>query len=422
LEPFTIVGTDLIDMHAMEIKGFTWALTAIDLFTRKGYCVPLKSKSAEDVIKGFALMLYGNKEQLRIHKHDKPKDVRKWTITRHKVKKPSSTIIEPQMTRHPKHLKMDNGPEFKNALFTYFLEHHTNSAAHMEEPGETNKNVISAPTTQHFTLPHTPQSNGCCERFNGFLKRQIKMQMVQNDDNDWVNMLPTILHNINSTWCRVINKSPNKAEKEFLETNDASIMRAQIIKSMGKSRQKNGSKPNSLTKVRFQVDDLVRVRLQWSKSAGLNWSHDIYKIVQVNPGSDDDAPIYRHTQYKLAACESKDRLDDCDEILQGVFYNDDLQLYMPVLEPVKGKERFVIESLVKPVLEKTQHAHSKAKRPAQLYEVKWMGYKEHTLEPRETLLIDVPHLVKRFEADRKVVWLEDKQPTYKQKQTNKDFD
>ena len=50
LEPFNIVGMDLIDMHSMEFENYTYALTAIDLFTRKGYCVPLRSKSAEDVI------------------------------------------------------------------------------------------------------------------------------------------------------------------------------------------------------------------------------------------------------------------------------------------------------------------------------------------------------------------------------------
>jgi len=75
LQPFNIVGMDLIDMHSMEVRGYIWALTAIDLFSRKGYCAPLKSKSAEEVVRGFALMLYGNTQQLRIHKHNS-KDMR----------------------------------------------------------------------------------------------------------------------------------------------------------------------------------------------------------------------------------------------------------------------------------------------------------------------------------------------------------
>ena len=92
LQPFNIVGMDLIDMHSMEFEGYTWALTAIDLFSRKGYCVPLKSKTAEDVVRGFALMLYGNTQQLRIHKNGK-EDVSKWTVTRHTIKKSAATVI-----------------------------------------------------------------------------------------------------------------------------------------------------------------------------------------------------------------------------------------------------------------------------------------------------------------------------------------
>lgn len=404
LQPFNIVGMDLIDMHSMEVNGYTWALTAIDLFSRKGYCVALKSKSAEDVVRGFALMLYGNTQQLHIHKHNS-RDMSKWTITRHTIKlREVTAITAPQMQRHPKHLRSDNGPELKNALLTYFLLHHT-----AREDG-------GSPTTQHWTEPHTPQANGCCERFNGFLKRQIRMQMVQDDNNDWVSMLPGILHNINTTWCRVTNRTPVQSEEEFLkspQTTDAT--RAHIIKSMGK-RNINAS---ALSQKRFKVGDRVRVKLLWAKSAGLNWSRDVYRIVEVISGRTE--PLYRHTQYKVCSDECSNECgsdecggdecggDECDEVLKGWFRNDDLQLYTHVDTQIKGKQRFVIERLVKPVLRSLEGKRT------QMYEVKWAGYKEHTEEPRETLLLDTPHLVKRFETDHIVVWHAVKQPEYSQK-------
>ena len=112
----------------------------------------------------------------------------------------------------------------------------------------------------------------------------------------------------------------------------------------------------------------------------------------------------------IAAVENNgDDEFECGETLKGVFYNDELQLYVPVAHAVKGADRFVIERLVKPVLRTNDD------KKVKMFEVKWSGYKEHTEEPRATLLIDVPHLVKRFERDRAVERHTDKQPTFSKK-------
>ena len=68
---------------------------------------------------------------------------------------------------------------------------------------------------------------------------------------------------------------------------------------------RRNAKLDGLGQARFKKGDLVRVKLQWSKSFGLNWSHDVYSITHVIAGSAPDAPLRRHAQYKLAACTNQ---------------------------------------------------------------------------------------------------------------------
>ena len=60
--------------------------------------------------------------------------------------------------------------------------------------------------------------------------------------------------------------------------------------------------------------------------------------------------------------------------------------------------RYVIQRLDKPVVRKINN------QPTKMYEGKREGHRDHTVEPRSTLLLDVPHLVKRFERQHGVEW------------------
>jgi len=61
----------------------------------------------------------------------------------------------------------------------------------------------------------------------------------------------------------------------------------------------------------------------------------------------------------------------------------------------KSSRTFEIDSLVKPVLKDSN----------KMYEVKWSGYKETTLEPRDILLEDAKQLVEDFDKEHGVRWL-----------------
>ena len=62
-EPHKQIGIDLIDMSDMSYDGFNWILTAIDLFSKKAFAVPVKTKTAKNVADGLKkiLTMYGTK-------------------------------------------------------------------------------------------------------------------------------------------------------------------------------------------------------------------------------------------------------------------------------------------------------------------------------------------------------------------------
>jgi hypothetical protein len=70
-KPFERLQVDLLDMSmfSRQNKGFRWILIAIDIFTRQGYGLPLKTKRANDVRDGFNVIL--DKIQYKIERIDR---------------------------------------------------------------------------------------------------------------------------------------------------------------------------------------------------------------------------------------------------------------------------------------------------------------------------------------------------------------
>ena len=131
-QPMEFIAMDLIDeFHIASSKGNRYALTAIYMLTGFTFCIPLKSKHAEDVIKAYIDHIccpFG----------------------------PSRKILT------------DNGTEFKNKLWTEVFN--------------------KLKTEQKFTPIYSPQCNGRIEGFHKFLKATIAKQLetyVEWDDLVW---------------------------------------------------------------------------------------------------------------------------------------------------------------------------------------------------------------------------------------------
>ena len=144
-QPMEFIAMDLIgEFHPASSKGNRFALTAVCMLTGFTFCIPLKSKCAEDIIKAYIdhiCCIFG----------------------------PSRKILT------------DNGTEFKNKLWTEVFE--------------------KLRTEQKFTPIYSLQCNSRIEGFHKFLKATIAKQLetrVEWDDLVWkataaYNFFPTEL-------------------------------------------------------------------------------------------------------------------------------------------------------------------------------------------------------------------------------------
>ena len=131
-QPMEFLAMDLIgEFHPASSKGNRYALTAICMLTGFTWCIPLKTKKAEEVVAAYMNHIYC-------------------------VCGPSKTILS------------DNGSEFKNKMW---------------------KEVFERFKTEHrYTPIYSPQCNGRIEGFHRFLKACVGKQIQQGlewDDLVW---------------------------------------------------------------------------------------------------------------------------------------------------------------------------------------------------------------------------------------------
>ena len=201
-KPYVQIGIDLVDMQNLAIRGYQYILTGIDLFTKKGWGIPLKSKATTNVIAGMKKMIR-------------------------------------QFDQNPSSIRSDNGSEFISKQFK----------ALMKREG----------IKQVFSLPSKPQSNGEVERFNGTLKRMITMELAISNTADWVESLDILLDNYNSSFNSVIKRVPNKVKDEDFKEIKENITKAVVPKN---KRIESNLKVND--RVRHRVFD-KRNKSNWSK-------------------------------------------------------------------------------------------------------------------------------------------------------------
>ena len=225
---------DLIgEFHPASSKGNRYALTAICMLTGFTFCIPLKSKKAEDVINAYINHIccpFG----------------------------PSKKILT------------DNGTEFKNKLWTEVFE--------------------KLKTEQKFTPIYSPQCNGRIEGFHKFLKATIAKQLetcVEWDDQVWkataaYNFFPTESSGIAPFFLMFGREAAVKhtllasESPKYLGTDDSMInielmskLYLVVVHNLNEARKaRNGNNNKKITKNpdQLKIGDNVLVRDHTSKA------------------------------------------------------------------------------------------------------------------------------------------------------------
>ena len=241
-----------------------------------------------------------------------------------------------------KAVRSDNGSEFISDVFKDYLE----------------KNGIK----QILSEASKPQSNGMIERANATIKELIQKALEINENFDWVKNLNKLIENINNSQHSITGFTPNDIQKAY-KSNDKIVLDSAYDKELKK-------KKSNISREVFEVGDTVRLYRPSNKTRQ-SWSDEVYEIIRVYK------PKKSYSVYEYKVEGFPDRFKE-EELLKVVG------------EPqnkIMRVEKFVISKLIKPVIQNNKV----------YYEVKWKNHKDTTLEPRQSLLKDVPKMLNLFE-------------------------
>jgi transposase InsO family protein len=150
---------DLVEMREFsnENDGYNYLLTVIDCFSKYAWAIPIKNKTAEEIIKSFDNIF--------------------------KERKPSK-------------LQTDKGKEFINKKVQNFLK--TNDVVWFSTNSEFKASIV--------------------ERFNRTLKTKMWKYFTQVGNRKWINVLDDLVYNYNNTYHTSIKMTPIKGSKKENES------------------------------------------------------------------------------------------------------------------------------------------------------------------------------------------------------------
>ena len=227
---------DLVDMQefSRHNSGIKYLLTVIDVFSKYAWVIPLKRKTAEDLVAAFKILF----------KQSGP--------------------------RKPRRLQTDKGKEFVNSKVLSLL-----------------KNTYHI---RHFAS-WSDQKAAVVERFNRTLKSRMWRYFSQHQTNHYLDVLPALVHSYNHSVHRAIGREPAsvraKHEQEIarrLYGSESVRRRRRRPLPLGRSRERPRDGDLVLgTKVRVS-----RVKGVFEKGYEANWSDENFRIreIQENQGGE----------------------------------------------------------------------------------------------------------------------------------------
>lgn len=154
--PMKHIQIDLVDMSELAYwnSNHNWLLCCIDTFSKYAWVYPLKNKQEGTVSAALTRWL-------------------------------GSLRTKPTL------VQSDNGLEFKNATVQAMF--------------------AAAGVKQIFSRAYTPATQGCVEKFNGTFKRLLFSFMTSHNTKQYIEAIPDLLANYNSTYHTTIKMKPAQA-------------------------------------------------------------------------------------------------------------------------------------------------------------------------------------------------------------------
>ena len=220
--PYEIVQLDIYDLSRYEThnKGYKYILACVDIFTRKAFAEPMKTKTSEEVSINFKKILK-------------------------------------QIGTNPKIIMSDNDSAFLSEPFENLLTAH---------------NIILDPNAlnDHHAL-------GIIDNFAKRIKLTFAKIFIKKKTKDWKNHLYQVISKYNeSDHTSIDNIKPNEADDESHFQQILSI-------NIAKNEASNASKPKSKSSD-LKINDNVRIRTSniFTKASDVQFSNEVYKVVSIN--------------------------------------------------------------------------------------------------------------------------------------------
>ena len=174
---------DLVEMRefSKENDGYNYLLTVIDCFSKYSWAIPIRNKTAEEIIKSF------------------------------------DNIFK---ERKPLKLQTDKGKEFINKKFQSFLKEH---------------NVKWFSTDSEFKA-------SIVERFNRTLKTKMWKYFTQVGTRKWIDIVDDLVYNYNHTYHTSIKMTPIEGSEKENETQVYKNLYAKEVKTNKVNKFKVGDK------------------------------------------------------------------------------------------------------------------------------------------------------------------------------------
>jgi hypothetical protein len=132
---------------------------------------------------------------------------------------------------------------------------------------------------------YNPRANGVVERWNGYLKRTLHRLMDANGTRNWVDLLPGVVENYNSTTQRVTGATPN-------DLKDGKAQPAERLYAGAPSDSEDFTK-GDVVRLAATVENEERRKGTFRKGYEVNWSEDLYEVVSKSrPKAVDALPQY----------------------------------------------------------------------------------------------------------------------------------